>query len=83
MIALGCSGWMADFGEYPTDTYLHNGVSAEIMRHNALGLRCGRNATTKRYRRPWQTRESPVLYACGLHRQSEIFHHDVGRRPER
>ncbi|MEX8816089.1 TIM-barrel domain-containing protein, partial [Salmonella enterica] len=35
MIALGCSGWMADFGEYlPTDTYLHNGVSAEIM-HNA------------------------------------------------
>ncbi|EMV1396644.1 alpha-glucosidase [Escherichia coli] len=28
-------GWMADFGEYlPTDTYLHNGVSAEIM-HNA------------------------------------------------
>ncbi len=26
---------MADFGEYlPTDTYLHNGVSAEIM-HNA------------------------------------------------
>lgn len=40
MIALGCSGWMADFGEYlPTDTYLHNGVSAEIM-HNAR-LRLG------------------------------------------
>jgi sulfoquinovosidase len=35
LVALGCSGWMADFGEYlPTDTYLHNGVSAEIM-HNA------------------------------------------------
>ena len=35
LIALGCNGWMADFGEYlPTDTYLHNGVSAEIM-HNA------------------------------------------------
>lgn len=35
MIALGCGGWMADFGEYlPTDTVLHNGVSAEIM-HNA------------------------------------------------
>ncbi|WP_318368115.1 alpha-glucosidase [Enterobacter sp.] len=35
MIELGCGGWMADFGEYlPTDTYLHNGVSAEIM-HNA------------------------------------------------
>ncbi|MCW0313709.1 Sulfoquinovosidase [Pantoea ananatis] len=35
LIALGCRGWMADFGEYlPTDTYLHNGVSAEIM-HNA------------------------------------------------
>lgn len=37
MIELGCGGWMADFGEYlPTDTYLHNGVSAEIM-HNAAG----------------------------------------------
>lgn len=35
MIELGCGGWMADFGEYlPTDTYLHNGISAEIM-HNA------------------------------------------------
>ncbi|MDX6021355.1 alpha-glucosidase [Scandinavium sp. V105_16] len=35
LIDLGCSGWMADFGEYlPTDTFLHNGVSAEIM-HNA------------------------------------------------
>lgn len=35
LIGLGCGGWMADFGEYlPTDTYLHNGVSAEIM-HNA------------------------------------------------
>lgn len=35
MIALGCGGWMADFGEYlPTDARLHNGVSAEIM-HNA------------------------------------------------
>ena len=35
MIELGCGGWMTDFGEYlPTDTYLHNGVSAEIM-HNA------------------------------------------------
>lgn len=35
LITLGCGGWMADFGEYlPTDTYLHNGVSAEIM-HNA------------------------------------------------
>ncbi len=35
LIAFGCSGWMADFGEYlPTDTVLHNGVSAEIM-HNA------------------------------------------------
>lgn len=35
LVALGCGGWMADFGEYlPTDTYLHNGVSAEIM-HNA------------------------------------------------
>ncbi|WP_312999046.1 alpha-glucosidase [Leclercia sp.] len=35
LIELGCSGWMADFGEYlPTDTFLHNGVSAEIM-HNA------------------------------------------------
>jgi sulfoquinovosidase len=35
LISLGCGGWMADFGEYlPTDTFLHNGVSAEIM-HNA------------------------------------------------
>lgn len=35
LIDVGCNGWMADFGEYlPTDTYLHNGVSAEIM-HNA------------------------------------------------
>lgn len=35
LIASGCGGWMADFGEYlPTDTFLHNGVSAEIM-HNA------------------------------------------------
>jgi len=35
LIAFGCNGWMADFGEYlPTDTHLHNGVSAEIM-HNA------------------------------------------------
>ncbi len=35
MIELDCGGWMADFGEYlPTDTYLHNGISAEIM-HNA------------------------------------------------
>jgi len=35
LIELGCSGWMADFGEYlPTDTFLHNGVTAEIM-HNA------------------------------------------------
>lgn len=35
MIDLGIKGWMADFGEYlPTDTYLHNGVSAEVM-HNA------------------------------------------------
>ncbi len=35
LIELGCGGWMADFGEYlPTDTFLHNGVSAEIM-HNA------------------------------------------------
>lgn len=35
IIKLGCKGWMADFGEYlPTDCYLHNGVSAEIM-HNA------------------------------------------------
>ena len=35
LIELGCGGWMADFGEYlPTDTYLYNGVSAEIM-HNA------------------------------------------------
>lgn len=35
MIDLGIKGWMADFGEYlPTDCYLSNGVSAEIM-HNA------------------------------------------------
>ena len=35
MLDFGLSGWMADFGEYlPTDTFLHNGVSAEIM-HNA------------------------------------------------
>ncbi|RXJ22015.1 alpha-glucosidase [Lelliottia nimipressuralis] len=35
LIELGCAGWMADFGEYlPTDTFLYNGVSAEIM-HNA------------------------------------------------
>jgi alpha-glucosidase len=35
LIELGFGGWMADFGEYlPTDTVLHNGVSAEIM-HNA------------------------------------------------
>ncbi|QCR37851.1 alpha-glucosidase [Nissabacter sp. SGAir0207] len=35
LIAFGLDGWMADFGEYlPTDTHLHNGVSAEIM-HNA------------------------------------------------
>ncbi len=41
MIELGCGGWMADFGEYlPTDTYLHNGVSAEIM-HNALACAVG------------------------------------------
>lgn len=34
LIDFGLSGWMADFGEYlPTDLYLHNGVSAEIM-HN-------------------------------------------------
>lgn len=34
LIDFGLSGWMADFGEYlPTDVYLHNGVSAEIM-HN-------------------------------------------------
>lgn len=35
LIEFGLSGWMADFGEYlPTDLYLYNGVSAEIM-HNA------------------------------------------------
>lgn len=35
LIDFGLDGWMADFGEYlPTDTILHNGVSAEIM-HNA------------------------------------------------
>jgi alpha-glucosidase len=35
LIQFGLSGWMADFGEYlPTDLYLYNGVSAEIM-HNA------------------------------------------------
>ena len=35
LIEFGLDGWMADFGEYlPTDTLLHNGVSAEIM-HNA------------------------------------------------
>ncbi len=35
MINFGLDGWMADFGEYlPTDCYLSNGVSAEIM-HNA------------------------------------------------
>lgn len=35
LIELGFGGWMADFGEYlPTDTVLHNGVSAEVM-HNA------------------------------------------------
>lgn len=47
MIELGCKGWMADFGEYlPTDTYLHNGVSAEIM-HNqwpALWAQCNYEA---------------------------------------
>ena len=35
LIDFGLDGWMADFGEYlPTDTKLHNGVSAEVM-HNA------------------------------------------------
>lgn len=47
MIELGCKGWMADFGEYlPTDTYLHNGISAEIM-HNewpALWAKCNYEA---------------------------------------
>lgn len=47
MIELGIDGWMADFGEYlPTDCYLSNGVSAEIM-HNAwpaLWARCNYDA---------------------------------------
>ncbi|MGB9096318.1 alpha-glucosidase [Erwinia sp.] len=47
LIELGCGGWMADFGEYlPTDTFLHNGVSAEIM-HNAwpaLWAKCNYDA---------------------------------------
>ncbi|VFT71866.1 putative glycosyl hydrolase [Escherichia coli] len=51
MIELGCGGWMADFGEYlPTDTYLHNGVSAEIM-HNAwpaLWAKCNYEALEER-----------------------------------
>ncbi|MFP1496985.1 TIM-barrel domain-containing protein [Escherichia coli] len=51
MIELGCGGWMADFGEYlPTDTYLHNGISAEIM-HNAwpaLWAKCNYEALKKR-----------------------------------
>ncbi len=35
LIGFGLDGWMADFGEYlPTDCYLSNGVSAQIM-HNA------------------------------------------------
>lgn len=47
LINFGLDGWMADFGEYlPTDTFLHNGVSAEIM-HNrwpALWAQCNYEA---------------------------------------
>lgn len=47
LIEFGLDGWMADFGEYlPTDTFMHNGVSAEIM-HNAwpaLWARCNYDA---------------------------------------
>ena len=47
LLALGLSGWMADFGEYlPTDAILHDGSSAEIA-HNAwpsLWARCNREA---------------------------------------
>lgn len=47
LIEFGLDGWMADFGEYlPTDTFMHNGVSAEIM-HNAwpaLWAKCNYDA---------------------------------------
>lgn len=47
LIALGLSGWMADFGEYlPTDAVLYDGTSAEIA-HNAwpaLWAKCNREA---------------------------------------
>lgn len=66
MIELGCGGWMADFGEYlPTDTYLHNGVSAEIM-HNAR-LRCGRSVTTKPLKKRASSARS-FLYARRFYR---------------
>jgi alpha-glucosidase len=80
LIELGCGGWMADFGDLPTDTFLHNGVSAEIM-HNAwpaLWAKCNYEGAGDR-----QARRDPVLHARGLHRQPEALGDDVGGRSER
>lgn len=81
LIELGCGGWMADFGEYlPTDTHLHNGVSAEIM-HNAwpaLWAKCNYEALEE------TGKLGEVLFFMRAgYRQPEIFNDDVGRRSER
>ena len=53
LLAMGLSGWMADFGEYlPTDTVLYSGRSAELA-HNewpALWARCNWEAVQEWYR---------------------------------
>lgn len=39
MIAFGCKGWMADFGEYlPTDAVVHSGVSGTVAHNLWPGL---------------------------------------------
>ncbi len=68
---------MASFGEYFSADRHVSAITASAPR-SSITPACARaqNVTTKRYRRP-ATGESPVLYACGLHRQSEIFHHEA------
>jgi len=65
LLALGLSGWMADFGEYlPTDTVLFSGRSAELA-HNewpALWARCNYGAVQEWYLEHPETKGQIVYF---------------------
>ena len=75
MLALGMSGWMADFGEYlPVDCVLHDGDPAKRLA-GALG------EDQPRGRRGVRREGRAVLHALGLSRRAELGSDPLERRP--